>query len=134
MRIVLPCRGDCHCIGIPGRVHGRICAVIACAGHHQGAQVPGVIHRIFQDLIAEGEKNGHSIRDLFAMLVMFNRIGRVSDQAKNICEDTLFAVTGETKQPKVYKVLFVDAHNDCASQVAEVSKFIERFTLGSDNS
>ena len=74
---------------------------------------------MFNDLIDEGERGGRPIHDLFALLVVFNRLGRIADQSKNICEDTLFAVAGETKQPKVYKVLFVDETNDCASQVAE---------------
>ena len=51
--------------------------------------------------------------------MVFNRLDRVSDQAKNICEETIFAVTGETKEPKVYRVLFVDEKNDGYSQMAE---------------
>ncbi len=44
---------------------------------------------------------------------------RVSDQAENIAQETLFAATGETKNPKVYRILFVDRANDCRSQLAE---------------
>jgi protein-tyrosine-phosphatase len=43
----------------------------------------------------------------------------VADQAKNICEETIFAATGETKPPKAYKILFVDRGNERASQIAE---------------
>ncbi|MFW5740081.1 MAG: PhoU domain-containing protein, partial [Myxococcota bacterium] len=73
----------------------------------------GSVHRAydrtFRALLEEqGER---SLKDLFALLVVFNRIERVSDQAKNICEETLFAVAGETKPPKVYRVLFVDDDN-----------------------
>ena len=28
--------------------------------------------------------------DLFALLVVYNRLGRVADQSKNICEDAIF--------------------------------------------
>ena len=74
---------------------------------------------MFADLLNEGEKGTRPLRDLFALLIVFNRLGRIADQSKNICEDTLFTVTGETKQPKVYKILFVDEKNDCATQIAE---------------
>ena len=30
-------------------------------------------------------------------MAVFERIERVSDQAKNICEETLFAIAGETR-------------------------------------
>jgi phosphate transport system protein len=49
-----------------------------------------------------------SLRRSFAYLIVFNNLERVSDQAKNICEEALFAATGETKPPKQYKVLFID--------------------------
>ncbi|MCP3977844.1 MAG: hypothetical protein GY716_00745 [bacterium] len=81
-------------------------------------QLAATFDRVFSDLISAGEKGKRPQRDLFALLVMFNRLGRVGDQAKNICEETLFTVTGETKQPKVYRILFVDSRNDCASQIA----------------
>ena len=46
-------------------------------------------------------------------------IERISDQAKNLCEEALFLVTGEEKPYKVYKVVFLDERNDAASQMAE---------------
>jgi phosphate transport system protein len=53
-------------------------------------------------------------------LSVFNKLERVTDQAKNICEDTLFALTGETKPPKQYRILFVDARNSLLSPLAEM--------------
>lgn len=82
------------------------------------SQVDSTYQKVFADLIQEGEKGTRPIKDLFALLVIFNRLGRVSDQAKNICEDTLFAVAGETKGEKVYRILFVDERNDGISQLA----------------
>ena len=82
-------------------------------------QVEHTYVNVFHDLLAEGEKRSRPLKDLFALLVVYNRLGRVADQAKNICEGAIFAATGETKQPKVYTVLFADAGNDCASQIAE---------------
>ena len=43
---------------------------------------------------------------------------RVADQAKNICEETVFSATGDTKAPKVYNILFLDEDNSCLSQMA----------------
>lgn len=81
-------------------------------------QVNSTFGKVFRDLLDEGENSEHRLRDLFALLVIFNRLERVSDQAKNICEETLFAVSGETKPPKRYRVLFVDRENHCHSQIA----------------
>lgn len=82
-------------------------------------QVESTFEKVFSDLLLEGQKGERSIKDLFAQLVIINRLGRVSDQSKNICEETIFAETGETKEPKVYRLLFLDRENDCLSLVAE---------------
>jgi len=68
---------------------------------------------------AEGEAKEEPIRDLFAYLRSLYVLLRVSDQAENIAHDVLFAATGEMKNPKVYRILFVDQANDCRSQLAE---------------
>jgi phosphate transport system protein len=72
----------------------------------------------YQDLLDTAGNDKRPIRDLFALLVIFNRLSRVAAQAKNICEETVFAATGETKAPKIYRILFVDETNDCVSQLA----------------
>ncbi|NKB89186.1 MAG: phosphate signaling complex protein PhoU [Acidobacteria bacterium] len=86
----------------------------------------GMAHQIdstwdtaFHDLLDAGEENQQPLRDLFALFAVFNRIERISDQAKNICEDTVFAATGQTKDPKVYRVLFLDEGNNTLSLMAE---------------
>ena len=71
----------------------------------------------FQDLV-EREPD-HNLRDLFGLFGVLNMLERVADQAKNICEETVFAVTGETKAAKVYRVVFLDEDNSCMSQMAE---------------
>ena len=66
--------------------------------------------------------HGHSERsvdDLFAMFVMFSMLERVSDQAKNLCEEAVFAATGETKAEKVYRVLFLDQEDSRLAPMAE---------------
>ncbi len=50
------------------------------------------------------------------------RLERVSDQARNICMEVLYMCTGEyTKHSgaEAFRVLFVDEHNSCRSQMAE---------------
>lgn len=84
------------------------------------SQIDSTFDKVFADLLREGEERTRPIKDLFGLLVVFNRLERISDQAKNICEETVFAVTGVTKEPKVYRVMFVDERNGCWSQMAEV--------------
>lgn len=59
------------------------------------------------------------VRDLLAVFVVLTHLKRVADQAKNLCEETVFIVTGQTKTPKVYNVVFVDQDNSGLSQIAE---------------
>jgi phosphate transport system protein len=75
--------------------------------------------KVFEDLVKAGESQDQPVRDLFAYIRALYVILRVSDQAENIAQETLFAVDGETKNPKVYRILFVDRANDCRSQIAE---------------
>ncbi len=75
--------------------------------------------KAFEDLVTAGETHDQPVRDLFAYLRALYVLLRVSDQAENIAQETLFAVDGETKNPKVYRILFVDRANDCRSQMAE---------------
>ena len=58
------------------------------------------------------------VKDILAVFVVFTQLKRVADQAKNLCEDAIFAVTGEQKAPKVYKILFLDEDNS-KSRMAE---------------
>ena len=59
------------------------------------------------------------VRDLFGFGRTLYVLLRVSDQAENIAHETLFAASGEPKEPKVYRVVFVDRANDCRALVAE---------------
>lgn len=70
------------------------------------SQVQTTFDGVFQDLLGGGEET--PLRDKFAIFVVYHRLERIADQAKNLCEETVFAVTGETKAKKVYRVLFVD--------------------------
>src|SRR5207244_8776220 len=59
---------------------------------------------------------------LTPLLTVARRFERVSDQAKNICEEVLYMCTGEYAKHKgteVMRILFVDNSNSCRSQMAE---------------
>lgn len=75
--------------------------------------------KIFDELVKEGESGSRPIADLFALMAIFNRLERVLHQAKNVCQQTIFAVTGETKARKTFDILFVDSRNAGASVLAE---------------
>jgi len=56
------------------------------------------------------------------LMTIVNRLERVADQAKSICQETLYMCTGEYVKhsgSEVIRVLFVDEHNSCRSQIAE---------------
>lgn len=55
------------------------------------------------------------------IMSIIKRFERVSDQARNICMEVLYMVTGEyVKHPgaEAFRVLFIDDHNRCRSQMA----------------
>lgn len=80
-------------------------------------QVEREFDTVFEELTDEDSQ--WTKRDLFALLVIFHELERVSDQAKNICEETVFAVTGAGKTPKTYRILFLDQDNAGPSKMAE---------------
>ena len=94
-------------------------AELARGATGMATQAKSTFQKVFADLQEEGEKGSRPIKDLFALLIVLNRLERISDQAKNICEETLFAATGETKTPNTYRVLFVDEENCVESLMAE---------------
>jgi phosphate transport system protein len=56
------------------------------------------------------------------LIMIARRLERVSDQARNICMETLYMCTGDFvkhKGTEVFRILFVDEHNSCRSQMAE---------------
>ena len=83
----------------------------------QGKKIDHLYESIFHELMEEQPRR--QAFELASLLTIFGRIERFSDQAKNICEETVFAATGELKAPKVFRMLFVDEKNALASQLAE---------------
>jgi phosphate transport system protein len=56
------------------------------------------------------------------LLTIARRLERVTDQAKNLCEEVLYMCTGESikhKGVEAFRILFLDATNGSLSQMAE---------------
>ena len=98
---------------------------VARATMHLADTVEHTMDAIYEALL--GPESSEETRDRIALFVVFNMLKRVWDQAKNICEETVFAVYGEQKSPRVPNILFMDRDNGCASQMAEA---IARKTYG----
>lgn len=71
---------------------------------------------VYEELISNTQRA--EVKDNLAIFVVFTQLKRVADQAKNLCEHTIFAVTGEEKAAKVYRVLFVDRGNTLLGPLA----------------
>ena len=79
-------------------------------------------NEINADLLSQRQDGRIPLEALTPLLTIARRFERVSDQAKNICEEVLYMCTGEYAKHKgteVLRVLFVDIHNSCRSQMAE---------------
>ena len=73
-------------------------------------------------LIALFRENKLPFEALNPLIMICRRFERVSDQARNICMETLYMCTGEYVKhsgAEAFRVLFVDDHNACQSQMAE---------------
>jgi phosphate transport system protein len=74
--------------------------------------------QMFESLLREGERRMRPLRDLFGLLNVLGRLGRVVDQAKNICEESIFAATGQVKPPKTFRIIFVDRDEGLRATIA----------------
>jgi len=78
--------------------------------------------------------------DLFGRLNIINLLERVSDQAKNLCEEVIFTKTGKTKTRRRLKLFFLDEHDAGHTQIAVAlcRKFyadrVEAFSAGKSGS
>ncbi len=81
------------------------------------SQIDTTVAGLYEELL--DEEAGWPLIERFAVFSVYHRLERIADQAKNLCEQTIFTVAGEGKGSKVYKVLFLDDDNGCLSQLAE---------------
>jgi phosphate transport system protein len=74
------------------------------------------------DLMKLNRENKIPFEALNALMMIARHFERVSDQARNICIEVLYMCTGEYSRHKgaeASRLLFVDNHNSCRSQMAE---------------
>lgn len=82
-------------------------------------QVGRELDMAYADLVEQGSKGAVDIRQMLDLHAIFYTLERISDRSKNICEETLFVVAGETKAEEVFTILFIDQVNSVQSQMAE---------------
>ena len=75
---------------------------------------------VYADLLDGADYGAGDTRNTMIYLILFTQLKRVADQAKNLAEQTIFVETGETKTPKVYRILFLDEDNSCLGPMAEM--------------
>jgi len=97
--------------------HGDVALARTSLGLAEQSDI--TLNTVIKELIATGAKDERSLKDLFALQRIVNLITRVAEQAENVAEQTIFATTGETRDRRVFRVLFIDEHNDRSSQIAE---------------
>ncbi|MCP4048048.1 MAG: hypothetical protein GY732_18905 [Gammaproteobacteria bacterium] len=71
---------------------------------------------VYETLFAEDDRMDGA--NMMAVFVIFNMLKRVADQAKNISDQTVYAVRGIAKIPKIYKILFLDQPGAGLGQLA----------------
>ena len=79
-------------------------------------------HQLGVNLVRMPQSNELPIKALAPLLTIMNRLERTADQAKDICQEVLYMCTGQYLKhqgSEVFRVLFVDDDNACASQIAE---------------
>lgn len=79
-------------------------------------------NNINAELLELNRRNELAPGALTPLMTIARRFERVSDQAKNLCEEVLYMCTGEFAKHKgadAFRVLFYDLDNACLSQMAE---------------
>jgi len=79
-------------------------------------------HEIDAELVSMRERNLFALEALTPLLTVVRRFERVSDQARNICEEALYMTTGEYVRHKgsdVFRILFLDDDSACLAPMAE---------------
>jgi phosphate transport system protein len=79
-------------------------------------RMEGRMDRSYDELFAEDDRMDATT--MMVIFVAFNMYMRVTDQAKNICDQTVYAVRGIAKLPKVYRILFIDRDGSELGQLA----------------
>jgi len=79
-------------------------------------------HALNAEIIEQSGSQELPLKAVSPLMTIVNRLERVADHAKSICQETLYMCTGEDVKhsgSEVIRVLFIDEHNHCRSQMAE---------------
>lgn len=79
-------------------------------------------NEINNELVELRQQNKIPLEALTPLMTIARRFERVSDQAKNICQEVLYMCTGEYQKhqgSEYFRLLFVDKENSGLSQMAE---------------
>ena len=79
-------------------------------------RMEGRMDGFYDELFAQDERMDATTK--MVIFAVFNILKRVADQAKNVCDQTVFAVRGVAKLPKVYRILFLDKPGSGLGQLA----------------
>jgi phosphate transport system protein len=85
-------------------------------------QANALRNSINAELLELSRRNQLPAAALTPLMTVARRFERVSDQAKNFCEEVLYMCTGEFAKHKggdAFRILFFDATNACLGQMAE---------------
>lgn len=89
----------------------RAIALMQAAKRMEGRMDP-----LYEELFAADDRMDGPT--MMAIFTVFNMFRRVADQSKNICDQTVYAVRGVAKIPKVYPILFLDQPGSGLGQLA----------------
>ena len=104
------------------------------AAEEQGNTMRSAINAELMDLSRKGLLPTAALNPL---MTIARRFERVTDQAKNLCEEVIYMCTGEFTKHKggdSFRILFFDPNNACLSQMAEAignSMSLPRFIFSS---
>jgi phosphate transport system protein len=79
-------------------------------------RMEGRMDGLYEELFAEDDRMDGPT--MMAIFTVFNMFRRVADQSKNICDQTVYAIRGVAKIPKVYPILFLDQIGSGVGQLA----------------
>ena len=85
------------------------------------SQTAAIYPYALEILISAAESDRRPPRDLFGALLVFRLLQRSAEQADNTSQQTLFAVTGQRRKSKRYRILFLDADHAMVGKLAEVA-------------
>jgi len=91
-------------------------AEAAIALMQMAKRVEGNMDGVYETLFAKDDRMDGAT--MTAIFVVFSLLKRIADQAKNICDQTVYAVKGIAKIPKTYRILFLDQAGSGVAQLA----------------